>query len=156
MSTEQPAPAPANRNKLLIIIGSAVVVLLAIIAWAVSSQAIRANEEAAAKEKAIAQQSALAKAADEAQKVLDEEIAKMAADANTVCERRLVERRPTATIERGTKSTYKQSDGSFDTVGAYKEEGDTIPMQFTCSSKKGSGDSWSVFLSNDGHGSTIP
>jgi len=49
MTTDQPTPAPANRSKLLMIIGSAVVVLLAIIAWAVSSQAIRANEEAAAK-----------------------------------------------------------------------------------------------------------
>lgn len=80
-------------------------------------------------------------------------MAKMTKDANKVCERRLVQRYPTATIERGTKSTNKQSDGSFDTAGAYSDEpaGNTIPMQFTCSSKKGSGDTWSVFLKADGH-----
>jgi hypothetical protein len=99
------------------------------------------------------------KALDEAQKVIDDQLAEDAKDANYVCEQRLLKVHPTATVQAGkTKSTYKASDGSFDTKGAYTDapKGNTIPMQFVCSSIKGSGTSWTVFLSNDGHGSTIP
>ena len=140
---------PYKRSRLLIIIGTVVVVLLAIIAVAVSSQAIRASDQAAAKEKAIAQQSAIAKIADDAQRELDALKVKNAEEANTVCERQVLKRYPTATIQTGkTKSTSKASDGSYDTVGAYtdKPAGNPIPVQFVCSSIKGSGTSWTVFL----------
>lgn len=150
---------PANRNKLLILIGAAVVVLLAIIAIAVSSQAIRAGQEADAKASAVASASAMSAALDAAQKVIDDQRVADAKSANNVCEKRLVQKHPTATVQAGkTKSTYKASDNSYDTTGGYTDApaGNTIPMQFKCSSTKGSGTSWTVFLSNDGHGSTIP
>ncbi|WP_026536960.1 hypothetical protein [Arthrobacter sp. 9MFCol3.1] len=150
---------PPSRNKLLIIIGAAVVVLLAVIAIAVSSQAIRAGQEADAKASAEASTAAMLKAVDEAQKVIDDQRAADAVEANTVCEKRLVQKHPTATAQAGkTRSAYKASDNSYDTVGAYTDvpAGNTIPMQFVCSSIKGSGTSWTVFLSNDGHGSRIP
>lgn len=153
------AKPPANRNKLLIIIGAAIVVLLAIIAIAVSSQAIRAGQEADAKASAIAEESKMAAIAAAGEKALADQLAEDAKDASYVCEQRLLKVHPTATVQAGkTKSTYKESDGSFDTVGAYTDapKGNTIPMQFKCSSKKGSGTSWTVFLSNDGHGSKIP
>lgn len=150
--------SPANRNKLLIIIGGAIVVLLAIIAVAVSSQAIRANEEAAAEASAVAEASKLAAIAEAGEKALAAQRAEDAKDASYVCEQRLLKVHPTATVQAGkTKSTYKESDNSFDTVGAYTDapKGNTIPMQFKCSSKKSNGTSWTVFLSNDGHGSKI-
>lgn len=160
MSTEAtPEVKPPANRKLLIFIGSAIVVLLAIIAIAVSSQAIRANEEAAAEASAVAEASKMAAIAAAGEKALADQRAEDAKDANYVCEQRLLKKHPTATVQAGkTKSTYKESDGSFDTVGAYTDapKGNTIPMQFKCSSIKGSGTSWAVFLSNDGHGSTIP
>lgn len=160
MSTEAtPEVKPPANRKLLIFIGSAIVVLLAIIAIAVSSQAIRANEEAAAEASAVAEASKMAAIAAAGEKALADQRAEDAKDANYVCEQRLLKKHPTATVQAvKTKSTYKESDGSFDTVGAYTDapKGNTIPMQFKCSSIKGSGTSWTVFLSNDGHGSTIP
>lgn len=160
MSTETtPDAKPSGNRKLLIIIGSAIVVLLAIIAISVSSQAIRAGQEADAKASAIAEESKLAAIAAAGEKALVDRRAEEAKDANYVCEQRLLKKHPTATVQAGkTKSTYKASDGSFDTVGAYTDApaGNPIPMQFKCSSIKGSGTSWTVFLSNDGHGSTIP
>ncbi|MFF1830739.1 hypothetical protein [Paenarthrobacter sp. NPDC058040] len=151
---------PASRNKLLIIIGGAIVVLLAIIAIAVSSQAIRAGNEAEAKSSAEASAKAMLAAADEAQKVIDDQLAEDAKSANYVCEQRLLKVHPTATVQAGkTKSTYKKSDGSCDTVGAYTDapKGNTIPMQFKCSSiKQPNSTTWNVFLSNDGHGDRIP
>jgi hypothetical protein len=151
---------PANRTKLiLIVVGALVVVLLAIIAISVSSQAIRANEEASAKASAEASAASMLKAIDEAQKVIDDQRAKDAKDANFVCERRLLEKLPTATVQAGkTTSTYKASDGSYDTKGAYTDapKGTTIPMRFVCSSIKGSGTSWTVYLSSIGRGSMVP
>lgn len=150
MSTEQ--PAPANRNKLLImIVGGLVVVLLAIIAWAVSSQAIRANEEAAAKEKAIAQESAMAKAVDEAQKIADKAMAELRSTASDVCERRLLEEHPTYTIRADTTtvSTFDKSSNTWETKGAWTEDaaGSTIPRQFVCNSSRNlDGQSWAVRL----------
>lgn len=163
MSTEV-APEvkpPANRDtKLLIIIGAAIVLLLAIIAIAVSSQAIRAGQEADAKASAEAKATAMLAAADAAQKVIDDQRAADALEANTVCEKRLMQKHPTATVQAGkTKSTFRASDSSFDTTGAYVDgpAGNTIPMQFVCSSiKQPNSTSWSVFLKSDGHGSTIP
>jgi len=149
---------PASRNNLLII-GGAIVVLLAIIAVAVSTQAIRANEEAAAEASAVAEASKMAAIAEAGEKALAAQRAEDAKDASYVCEQRLLKVHPTATVQVGkTKSTFKESDGSFDTVGAYTDapKGNTIPMQFKCSSIKGSGTSWTVFLSNDGHGDRIP
>lgn len=160
MSTETtPDAKPSGNRKLLIIIGSAIVVLLAIIAISVSSQAIRAGQEADAKASAIAEESKLAAIAAAGEKALVDRRAEEAKDANYVCEQRLLKKHPTATVQAGkTKSTYKASDGSFDTTGAYTDApaGNPIPMQFVCSSIKGSGTSWTVFLKNDGHGSTIP
>jgi hypothetical protein len=161
MSTEATPEVkpPANRNKLLIIIGGAIVVLLAIIAVAVSSQAIQANQEAAAQASAAAEASKLAAITEAGEKALAAQRAEYAKDASYVCEQRLLKVHPTATVQDGkTKSTYKESDGSFDTVGAYTDapKGNTIPMQFKCSSIKGSGTSWTLFLSNDGHGNKIP
>lgn len=161
MSTETTPDVkpPASRNKLLIIIGAAIVVLLAIIAIAVSSQAIRAGQEADAKASAIAEESKMAAIAAAGEKALADQRAEDAKDANYVCEQRLKQKRPTATVQDGkTKSTYKASDDSYDTTGGYTDvpKGETIPMQFVCSSKKGSGTSWTVFLKSDGHGSTIP
>ncbi|MET3348998.1 UNVERIFIED_ORG: type II secretory pathway pseudopilin PulG [Arthrobacter sp. UYEF1] len=162
MSTEAmpEVKPPANRTKLiLIIIGAAVVVLLAIIAISVSSQAIRAGQEADTKASAEASAKAMLAAADAAQKVIDDQRAEDAKDANYVCEQRLLKKRPTATVQAGkTKSTYKASDGSFDTTGSYTDasKGETYPMGFVCSSIKGSGTSWTVFLKSDGHGSLVP
>ncbi|MFF2840524.1 hypothetical protein [Paenarthrobacter sp. NPDC057981] len=160
MSTEvTPEVKPPAPSKLLIIIGGGIVVLLAIIAVAVSSQAIRANEEAAAEASAVAEASKMAAIAEAGEKALAAQLAEDAKDATYVCEQRLLKVHPTATVQAGkTKSTYKESDASFDTVGAYTDapKGNTIPMQFKCSSKKGSGTSWTVFLSNDGHGDRIP
>lgn len=146
---------PANRNKLLIIIGTTVVVLLVVIAVSVSSQAIRAGQESDAKASAEASASAMSAALDAAQKVIDDQHAADAKEANTVCGKRLIQKHPTATVLEGkTKSTFKASDGSYDTTGAYTDApaGNTIPMQFVCSSIKGSGTSWTVFLKSDGHG----
>lgn len=162
MSTEATPETkpPANRTKLILIaIGVVVVVLLAIIAIAVSSQAIRANEEVAAEASSSAEASKWAEVAAAGEKALADQRAEDAKDANYVCEQRLKQKHPTATVQAGkTKSTYKASDGSFDTTGAYTDApaGNPIPMQFVCSSIKGSGTSWTVFLKNDGHGSTIP
>jgi hypothetical protein len=146
---------PANRTKLiLIVVGALVVVLLAIIAISISSQAIRANEEASAKASAEASAASMLKALDEAQKVIDDQRAKDAKDANFVCERRLLEKLPTATVQAGkTTSTYRTSDGSYDTKGGYTDasKGNTIPMQFVCSSIKAGDDSWNVFLKSTGH-----
>ncbi|GAP53467.1 hypothetical protein AHiyo6_00320 [Arthrobacter sp. Hiyo6] len=159
--TEQPTPPKTGlgRTKLLIIIGGAIVVLLVIIAVAVSSQAIRSGQEADAKVSASASASAMMAALDAAQKVIDDQRAADAVDANAVCEKRLIQKHPTATVQAGkTKSTYRASDNSYDTTGGYTDApaGNTIPMQFVCSSTKGSGTSWSVFLKNDGHGSLVP
>jgi hypothetical protein len=154
-----PQPSSARSNKLLLIIGGAVVVLLAIIAVAVGSQAIRGNQEAEAKASAVAEASKMAVIAEAGEKALSEQRAEEAKDASYVCEQRLLKKHPTATVQAGkTKSTYKASDGSYDTTGAYTDApaGNPIPMQFVCSSVKGSGTSWTVFLSNDGHGRTIP
>jgi biopolymer transport protein ExbB/TolQ len=149
VSTETTPPAKSNR-KLILIIGSAVVVLLAIIAWAVSSQAIRANEEAAAKERAIAQESALAKAADEAQKVLDDKMAELKSTANDVCERRLLQDHPTYAVQSGlTVSTLEESTSTWETKGAWTEvaAGSTIPREFICNSKPNAdGQTWAVRL----------
>lgn len=150
--TEHPAPAPrpANRNKLLIIIGSVIVVLLTIIAWAVSSQAIRANDEAAAREKATVQESALEKAADEAQKVLDEKMAELKSTASDVCERRLLQDHPTYAVRSGTTvSTLEESTGVWVTKGAWTEvaAGSTIPREFVCNSTPNAdGQTWAVRL----------
>lgn len=161
MSTEATPEVkpPASRNTLLIIIGAAIVVLLAIIAIAVGSQAIRAGQEADAKASAIAEESKMAAIAAAGEKALADQRAEDAKEASYVCEQRLLKVHPTATVQAGkTKSIYKASDGSYDTVGAYTDapKGNTIPMQFKCSSTKGSGTSWTVFLSNDGHGDKIP
>ncbi|MCP9000356.1 hypothetical protein NFC73_11545 [Pseudarthrobacter sp. RMG13] len=151
---------PANRTKLiLIVVGALVVVLLAVIAISVSSQAIRAGQEADAKASAEASEAAMLKAVLEAQKLVDAEKAKMAKDANYVCETRLKEKLPTATVQAGkTVSTFRASDGSYDTKGAYTDApaGNPIPMQFVCSSIKGTGTSWTVFLSSVGRGSMVP
>ncbi|MDI3241540.1 hypothetical protein QK292_08165 [Arthrobacter sp. AL08] len=150
---------PPSRNKLLIIIGAAVVVLLAVIAIAVSSQAIRAGQEADAKASAEASAASMSAALDAAQKVIDDQRAADAKEANTVCEKRLIQKHPTATAQAGkTKSTYKASDNSYDTTGGYTDvpAGNTIPMQFVCSSIKTGATSWNVFLKNDGHGSLVP
>ncbi|MDQ0078227.1 hypothetical protein [Arthrobacter oryzae] len=152
MSTpEQPAPQKSglSRNKILIIIGGAVILLLAIIAIAVSSQAIRASEEAAAKEKAVVEASKMAEIAKAGEEALADLKAADAKEANGVCERRLVQKYPTATVDASkTKSVFRASDGSYDTTGAFtdKPAGNTIPRQFVCSSIKGSGTSWTVYL----------
>lgn len=147
---------PANR-KLLIIIGAAIVALLAIIAIAVSSQAIRANEEAAAEASTVPEASKMAAVAAAGEKALADQCAEDAKDANYVCEQRLLKYTRPPSSGPARRSTYKASDGSFDTRGAYTDapKGNPLPMQFVCSSIKGSGTSWTVFLSNDGHGSTI-
>lgn len=161
--TTPEAKPPANRTKLiLIVVGAVVVVLLAIIAISVSSQAIRASEEAAAKESAIAEASKMAVIAAAGEKALADlkaKDAKDAKDADYVCEQRLLERLTTATVVSGkTVSTFRASDGSYDTKGAYtdKPAGNPIPMQFVCSSIKGGGTSWTVFLSSVGFGSMVP
>ncbi|TDK27903.1 hypothetical protein E2F48_01960 [Arthrobacter crusticola] len=151
MSTEATPEVkpPANRNKLLIITGSVIVVLLAIIAIAVSSQAIRASEEAAAEASAVAEASKKAEIAAAAEQAVANQLETDAEDANDVCEQRLKQKLPTAVVKAAkTVSTYKESDGSFDTTGVYTnpDKGDTIPMQFACSSIKGNDKSWNVFL----------
>lgn len=162
MSTEATPEAkpPANRNKLLLIIGAAIVVLLAIIAIAVSSQAIRAGQEADAKASAIAEESKMSAIAAAGEKALAEQRAEDAETANYVCEQKLKKTHPTATIQAGkTVSTYRASDGSYDTKGAYTDapKGNTIPMQFVCSSiQQPNSTMWNVFLKSDGHGSTLP
>lgn len=123
--------------------------LLAIIAWAVSSQAIRANEDAAAKEKAIAQESALAKAADEAQKILDEKMVELKSTASDVCERRLLQDHPTYAIHGTTVSTLEESTSTWVSKGAWTEvaAGSTIPREFICNSKPNAdGQTWAVRL----------
>lgn len=152
MSTEATPEVkpPANRTKLiLIVVGAVVVVLLAIIATAVSSQAIREGKEADAKASAEASTASMLKALDEAQKVVDEEKAKMAKEANKVCELRLAQKYTTATIQNSkTQSTFKASDGSYDTTGVFTDApaGNTIPRQFVCSSIRQSDGNWNVFL----------
>lgn len=117
-----PQPTPAGSNKLLLIIGGAIVVLLAIIAISVLSQAIRAGQEADAEASAVAEASKMAAIAEAGEKALAEQRAEEAKDANYVCEQRLLKKHPTATVQAGkTKSTYKASDGSYDTVGAYTD-----------------------------------
>jgi hypothetical protein len=155
-----PTTTPASRNKLLIIIGTAIVVLLAIIAIAVSSQAIRAGQEADAKASAAAEESKMAAIAAAGEKALADQRAEDAKTANYVCEQKLLKTHPTVNIQTGkTKSTYKASDGSYDTHGAYTDApaSNTIPMAFICSSiQQPNSTMWNVFLKNDGHGSKIP
>lgn len=96
--------------------------LLAIIAVAVGSQAIRGNQEAEAKASAVAEASKMAVIAEAGEKALSEQRAEEAKDASYVCEQRLLKKHPTATVQAGkTKSTYKASDGSYDTTGAYTD-----------------------------------
>lgn len=160
MSTEtSPDVKPhASRNKLLIIIGAAIVVLLAIIAIAVSSQTIRAGQEAGAVASATAEESKMAAIATAGERTLADQRAEDAKTANYVCEQKLLKTHPTATVQAGkTKSTYKASDGSYDT-GGYTDApaGSTIPMQFVCASiQQPNYTMWTAFLKNDGHGSKI-
>ena len=164
MSTEQPASGPAkNRNKLLVAIGVAAVVLLAIIAIAVASQANRAGQEADAKASAQASAqasvSAMASASNSPQPTVDDQRAADATEASTVCERQLMDKHPTATILTGkTVSTYNPSDNSYETKGDYTDApaGNPTAMQFVCSSNKQGGTSWNVFLKSDGQGSPAP
>jgi hypothetical protein len=141
-TTPQVKP-PASHSKLLIIIGAAIVVLLAVIAIAVSSQAIRANNEAAAKEKAVEDTRAGAKAVAD-QKAADVE------NATHACEQAVLKKHPTADFKASnTRSTLKAYDGSYEINGTYTDDalyGNHIPMQFICSSTKGSGTSWSATL----------
>lgn len=88
-----------------------------------------------AKVSAEASASAMAAAVDAAQKVIDDEREADSKEANTVCEKRLIQKHPTATVLVGkTKSTFRASDGSYDTTGAYTDApaGNTVPMQFVC------------------------
>jgi hypothetical protein len=108
---------------------------------------------------AVASDSAMSVGLDAAQKVIDDQRAADAKEANTVCEKRLIQNHPTATPQAGkTKSTYKASDNSYDTTGGYTDApaGITIPTQFVCSSITTGGTSWNVFLKSDGHGSLVP
>jgi hypothetical protein len=150
MDTAPEAKPPANRTKLiLIVVGALIVVLLAIIAISVSSQAIRAGEEAAAKESAVAEASKMAVIAAVGEKALADLKAKEVREANQVCEQHLLKRRPTADLREGlTVSTFKASDGSYDTKGSYFDTAypNTLPVQFVCSSIKGNGTGWTVYL----------
>lgn len=162
MSTEATPEVkpPANRNNLLIIIGAAIVVLLATIAIAVSSPAIRVGQKADANASVIAEESKMAVIAAAGEKALADQRAEDAKTANYVCEQKLLKKHTTATVQAGkTKSTYRASDSSYDTTGAYPDApaGNTIPMQFVCSSiQQPNSTMWNVFLKSDGHGSTIP
>lgn len=136
-----PQSTPANRNKLLIIIGAAVVVLLAVIAIAVSSQAIRAAQEADAKASAEASASASIQAAAEArQKTLH--------DAEAACHDQVLKQHPTAEFV-STRSVLTGSD-SYETVGQYKDKAlygtASWSMQYVCSTTKGSGTGWNATL----------
>jgi hypothetical protein len=155
MSTKTPRAQPSRKRT--VIIGAAIVVLLAIIAIVVASQAIRASEGAAARDSASVEPSAPAQATDgtqatpptqttsPTQNALTGQDAELVDEANTVCEMRLTEKYPTATISPGTKSTMKKADGTFDTAGSYTDGGNSSPIPFECSSTRTDG-SWTVVL----------
>jgi hypothetical protein len=140
-------PAKLN-NKLLIIIGSAIVVLLAIIAIAVSSQAIRAGQEADAKASAAASVSASAKAVADAQRSIEDEAAKALQEAEKACHLEVTMEHPTARI-KSTESIPKGFNG-YQTDGMYTDKalyGNEIPMQYVCSTTNASnGASWTAKL----------
>lgn len=141
MTTPQPAPANRN-NKLLILIGGAIVVLLAIIATAVSSQAIRAGQEADAKASAEASVSASAKAVVDARKAIEDEAAKTLQEAENACHQEVLKKRPTAKFE-STRSIPKGFNG-YETDGQYTDVvlyGNEMSMQYVCSTRD-SGAGW--------------
>jgi hypothetical protein len=146
MST--PETTPANRNRLLIIIGAAVVVLLlAVIAISVSSQAIRAGQEAEAKASAEASASASMKAAADAQQAIEDESAQTLQEAETACHEQVLKQHPTAEF-KSTRSRLTGA-GSYETVGEYTDEAlydNMISMQFVCSSTNENGTSWDATL----------
>ncbi|MBT8163192.1 MULTISPECIES: hypothetical protein [Arthrobacter] len=150
MSTETPMTKTPDKNRLLLIGGIIVIMLLAIIAWAVASQTITANNKAAAEASAStsvsAQASALAKAADDAQKAIDIQLQEDQENAGSVCVRRVLQAVPDATMQPGKTETTQAADGSWHTVGGWTNPKNTFPMQLECSSTKASGDSWNVFL----------
>jgi hypothetical protein len=144
---ETAAPPAKSNNKLLLIIGAAIVVLLAIIAIAVSSQAIRASQDADAKASAEASVSASVKSALNAQKVIEDEAAKTQLAAEKACHEEVLKKHPTAKIE-STRSVPKGLNG-YETDGQYTDEAlydNTVSMQYVCSSTKGSGASWTATL----------
>jgi cytoskeletal protein RodZ len=155
MSTETPR-AQSSRKRTMII-GAAIVVLLAVIAIVVASQAIRASEDAAAKDKSSVEASKPAQVTDGGKTTSPPQTtsptqsdptgqeAELVDEANTVCEMRLIEKYPTATIGPGTKSTIQKADGTFDTAGSYTDGGNSGPIPFECSSTRTDG-SWTVVL----------
>lgn len=150
-----PQPAPAKQNKLLIIIGAAIVVLLAVIAVSVSSQAIRAGQEADAKASAAAEASKAAVAAAASEKVIADQKAADADNANTACKQQVLEKHPTAAFEDDnaqsvftTKSTFNAYDNSYEIVGYFTDEplyDNKMTMQFVCSSTR-NGMGWNADL----------
>ncbi|MBP2266268.1 hypothetical protein J3A64_001732 [Pseudarthrobacter sp. PvP004] len=138
-----PQPAPAGNNTLLIIIGATIVVLLAIIATAVSSQAIRAGQEADAKASVVARVSASAQAVVDAQKAIDDAAAQRLTDAEEACHDAVQMQRSTP-VFKSTASVMYGFDG-YETDGIYTDKalyGNEIPMQHvrrTRESKSGSG-----------------
>ncbi|CAH0254552.1 hypothetical protein SRABI83_03210 [Arthrobacter sp. Bi83] len=155
MSTE--TPRAQSSRKRTVTIGAAIVVLLAVIAIVVATQAFRASEDAGAKDRASVEPSAPTQATDgtqvtsptqkasPTQNALTGQDAELVDEANTVCEMRLTEKYPTATISPGTKSTIKKPDGTFDTAGSYTDGGNSSPIPFECSSTRTDG-SWTVVL----------
>lgn len=138
-----PQLTPARSNKLLIIIGGAIVVLLAIIAIAVSSQAIRADQEADAKASAEARVSASAKAVVDAQKAIDDAAAQRLTEAEEACHDAVRMQRPTAAFKSTTSELYG-FDG-YETDGMYTDKaryGNEISMQYVCKTKESKTGGW--------------
>ena len=155
-----PTPPAASRRRLLLILLAAVVVVLVGVAIAVSAQAPRTDQQAAAAPSSPssagasndAPGSASPASASPASASPTEEAATSAAaelmdQANTVCEMRVTEKYPTAEVQPGTKSTAKAKSGTFETTGSYTDPtaGKPAPTEFQCSSVNASG-SWTVNL----------
>lgn len=134
----------AGRNKLLIIIGSAIVVLLAIIAVAVSSQAIReVTAEASA--------SASAKAVIDTREALADAAEKDQQEAQNACQSQVLIKHPTASFEGRYMSTRTElkMGGEYQTVGAFTDEPlykNSMSMQYVCSTTKTSNGGWDSTL----------
>ena len=150
-----PTRQGASRRRLLFILLAAVVVVLVGVAFAVSAQAPRTDQQAATTSPSAPAATTPAdtpSSASPASASPTEEAAKPAAaelldEANTVCEMRVTEKYPTAEVQPGTKSTAKPKSGNFQTTGSYTDPtaGKPAATEFQCSSVNASG-TWTVNL----------
>jgi hypothetical protein len=125
-------------------------VLLAVIAIAVSSQAIRAGQEADAKASAEASASASAKAVSDTRQALADAASKNIQDAQRACQQQVLKKHPTASFEvKNSPARTEFKMGGYQTVGYYTDERlykTSMSMQYVCSTTEESNGGWNATL----------